>query len=357
MEEPTGQSCPSQEFRPRNTLEGLPAEILTQILEHLVPEPPELGETRPVNYEKLHPEEPWYERTRRRRGLRGCCLASTTMCSVARPLLYRNVFVIYEEDLIQLLRTLLEKPDLGTWTRFASVHLTLTDDGVCREIWRMAIPAFAALHSIAMQPSLLMMPPSYRGRKVPTTILLRMPQELLYLALRAMTRLDCLLLQIPITMDHQSPQYEYLCENFAEPPQDSLVPPRPPACSKITQLLLQADPDFLVQLEDDARQHGDDDLGIEGGSVGLYCKARRRRGTATPFPFPLSSSPLSSPLPHYSTSTYRQQLTSYTTKGPSSPRAPISTRSRSTSTTATGSARSPGRPRNLTRLSTASPRC
>jgi hypothetical protein len=40
-------------------LDTLPPELISQILSNLIPGVPEIGETRPVSYEALIPEEPW----------------------------------------------------------------------------------------------------------------------------------------------------------------------------------------------------------------------------------------------------------------------------------------------------------
>ncbi len=69
----------------RASLDGLPPEVLSQILSYLVPAVPDVGETRPMAYNQLIPEEPWFEPTRARVGLYSACLVSRNLMLAARP--------------------------------------------------------------------------------------------------------------------------------------------------------------------------------------------------------------------------------------------------------------------------------
>ncbi len=243
----------------------IPTEILSQIFENLIPAFPEINETRPVEYHKLIWEEPWYERTRRRTGLRNCCLVSHKFRDVARPFLYRTAPIIDEQDLPRLLRTLVEKPEYGSWVRSMSVHITLTDEDVYRNLWRCASAIFKA-----MDPGLLSQSQHggvrllnrLREPRPQDNQLARVPQALLFLTLTLLPRVEMLLLRIPLTLDQDQPQYSALCNYFA-----TATTERP--CQALTKLLIQADADSLEDLEEEAnRDNGV--LGIEGCAAGTY---------------------------------------------------------------------------------------
>src|SRR5437763_1628810 len=98
---PLGAADSNSPNRPRPVhLELLPTEILTAILELLVPQPPEVGETKPVSYEKLMPGEPWYDFTRSRHGLRSLCLVNRHLSTLAFPYLYRTVAILNEDAMV-----------------------------------------------------------------------------------------------------------------------------------------------------------------------------------------------------------------------------------------------------------------
>jgi len=252
----------------------LPPELLHQILEYLVPDCPEVGDTRPVAYDKLTPEEPWFDITRNRRALRSLCLTSRTMYTFAQPLLYRVISIIDEEGMVLLFRTLTERPAVGEYTRYLSCHLTLTQLEVIREMKR-------AMNRLVktFQPNDNVLREQYPGvhsalRVLPAMPLLSasagdfddMPQILLFYIAIFLKKLETLMLQVPICDDH--PEYTALFEKFASSGQSWLrigtqAGPVPvffvanlgataePPLQHVKTLLLQGDPELLTHFESD----------------------------------------------------------------------------------------------------------
>ncbi len=275
-------------------LDRLPTEVIGQILEHLVPEQPEPGETSPVEYDKMIEEEPWFDRTRRRAGLRSCCLVSRRVSAVALPLLYRTIFVVRDESLVQLVGTFLRQPHYGEWPRSLSVHLTLTDETVCRNAWRAAgalIRTMDADELGASERPAVRMLAGLRDRRLSDDALLCVPQALLFATLTFMSRLDSLLLQVPLTLDQDQSQYTALCDAFTDTSArssganiasnvaaGSTARPRSAIglfqlgqpCPSLTKLLLQADPDCLKRVEDEAVLAHGGILDVYGCAAGSY---------------------------------------------------------------------------------------
>jgi hypothetical protein len=129
-------------------LETMPPEIIALILDHLLPTPPEIGETRPVAYNQLMVDEPWFAFTRCRRGLHSLCRVSRRLSEMARPLLYRVVTIWDEKAMLLFFRTLCSKPDYGLWTRYLSCHITLSSLSVIREI-RELLPKYQDTFEVA----------------------------------------------------------------------------------------------------------------------------------------------------------------------------------------------------------------
>lgn len=99
----------------------LPEDVLGIIFDFLVPQLPEIGETKPVSYAQLLEGEPWFDFTRSRRGLANLCLTSRHLLSLAQPRLFRVAAILDEAALILLMRTIIDKPDCATWIRTLSV--------------------------------------------------------------------------------------------------------------------------------------------------------------------------------------------------------------------------------------------
>lgn len=231
-------------------LTNLPPELLGQILEYLTPDQPEVGDTRPVSYDKLIPGEIWYDITRNRRALRSLCLASRGLCTIAQPILYRIINILDEEGMLLLFRTLTENPALGQSARYLSCHLTLTRLGVVREL-KKAINRLAN----TFRPDLTMLGLKYpEVRRAVEALLVSLPslstqngdfddipQMLLFYITTFLTRLDTLMLQTPICDDHA--EYTALFERFMNPPSFG----RP--LHQIKTLLLQGDPELLMHFE------------------------------------------------------------------------------------------------------------
>ena len=241
-------------------LGSLPAEILFQISEHLVPEPSEIGETRPVSYHKLMPGEPWFEFTRCRCGLRSLSLVSRQLSEISRPLLYRLVSILDEEGMVLFLRTLTERPEFGLWTRYFSCHLTLTRDSVVREIRRSFGRLLRTFHPDA--PGLNAGSPI--GRALAIVVLALpvlntpvggfddVPQVLLFFILTLLKRVETLLIQLPICDHH--PEYTALFEKLAKVSEedskrrhDTTEPP----FRHVRTLMLQGDPELMEHFESD----------------------------------------------------------------------------------------------------------
>jgi hypothetical protein len=135
-------------------LEIMPPEIIAMILDHLIPTPPEIGETRPVAYNQLMVDEPWFAFTRCRRGLHSLCRVSRRLSEMARPLLYRVVTIWDEKAMLLLFRTLCRKPEYGLWTRYLSCHITLSSLSVIREI-RELLPEYQDTFEMARGDGIL----------------------------------------------------------------------------------------------------------------------------------------------------------------------------------------------------------
>lgn len=246
-------------------LESLPAEIVTSILDCLIPQPPEIGETRPVAYHKLMPGEPWYDFTRCRRGLWSLCLVSRRFAAEAQPLLYRVMALLDEESMFLFFRSLAERPDRGRWTRYLSVHLTLTRDSTIRET-RRAVGRLLRTFRPATKPPQLMasitqaldvMTLSLPALSTSAGDFDEVPQVIVAFILVFLTKLETLMLQIPICDDH--PEYTSLffkLENArkhfltiaeADPAANAELVP----FERIETLLLQGDPELLYHFENE----------------------------------------------------------------------------------------------------------
>ncbi|KAK3948485.1 hypothetical protein QBC32DRAFT_351477 [Pseudoneurospora amorphoporcata] len=114
----------------------LPPELVNHVLDHLVPNLPEIGEPAPEAYDKLVRQDPWYDFTRRRSALRNLCLVSHFFADLARPYLYHTIAITTAEVLVLLFRTITENPDCCGWTRALSCHVTLTNSRVVRKTRR-----------------------------------------------------------------------------------------------------------------------------------------------------------------------------------------------------------------------------
>jgi hypothetical protein len=193
---------------------NLPQEVFDQVLECLVPDPPEIGGTRPVTYDKLMPGEEWYDFTRCRRGLRSLCLVSRGMSRLAQPLLYRVISLLDEDGMMLLFRSLTERPALGGFTRFLSCHLTLTQENVIREMRRTIGRTIKSF-----RPNLTELGKEYPHVAKALRLLIEtlpllstnngdfddVPQMVLFYIMSFMSKLETLMLQVPITDD--DPEY------------------------------------------------------------------------------------------------------------------------------------------------------
>lgn len=254
----------------------LPWEILAQIFEHLVPDPPEIGETKPVGYDKLVPGEAWYDFTRCRRGLWSLNLVSRHFATIARPLLYRVIAILDEEGMLLFLRTLTDRQDFGHSTRYLSCHLTLTRDSVVREIRRSFGKLLRTFNPHS--PGLAVGSPIGRALEIMVVALPVLstqagdfdgvPQVLMFFILTYLKNLETLMLQVPICDDH--PEYRVLFEKFfqawdaweakldarqaarqdADLDEDMDEESRPPL-QNVETLLLQGDPELLEHFESD----------------------------------------------------------------------------------------------------------
>ncbi|KAK1756390.1 hypothetical protein QBC47DRAFT_379857 [Echria macrotheca] len=192
-------------------LELLPPEILTTILELLLPQPPEVGETKPVEYEKLVPGEPWYDFTRSCYGLRSLCLVNRRFSTLAFPYLYHTVAILNEDAMVLLFRTLTERLDYGSWVRYLGIHLTLTSDIVTQETRRALshympdtrirssrldplAPLFFAISIMGMRPHMNVA----QGFGDPNFV----PEMVVAFLLKLLPKLEMFLLQVPIYHEH-----------------------------------------------------------------------------------------------------------------------------------------------------------
>ncbi|SPQ22998.1 714e42be-b691-4a69-a2d7-56a34fbf0027 [Thermothielavioides terrestris] len=243
--------------KPALVLEDLPPEIIALILDFLLPQPPEIGETRPVGYRQLMVEEPWFDFTRCRRGLHSLCRVSRRMSEMARPLLYRVVAIWNERSMLLFLRTLYNKPHYGLWTRYLSCHITLTRESVIREFRQLLtlhLPGFEPAPVTSVLTSAARDFIHMLGQFLPHMVvsegdLDHVPQALLCFILMYLTKLETLLLQVPISDDHQ--EYDVFCSQVAQI--KALFDSEPYAApfQNIHTLLLQGDPELLAHFEED----------------------------------------------------------------------------------------------------------
>ncbi|OIW32885.1 hypothetical protein CONLIGDRAFT_155170 [Coniochaeta ligniaria NRRL 30616] len=255
-------------------LTNLPQELLDQILECLVPDQPELGDTRPVSFEKMIVGEAWYDITLSRRALLSLCLTSRDMYKLAQPLLYRVISLLDEESIVLLCRTYSETPALGKHARYLSCHLTLTRSNVISEI-KKSLGRLVR----TFQPDHLILSRHYPATFSAVNILYTalsvisaagdsvddVPQIILFLVASFMTKLETILLQVPICDDHAD--YISLSERFADSHLNlmglgSESGPVPPISTEmlnaierpfqhVKTLLLQGDPELLTHFEGD----------------------------------------------------------------------------------------------------------
>ncbi|KAK3322826.1 hypothetical protein B0H66DRAFT_555315 [Apodospora peruviana] len=264
------------------TLESLPGEIISAILDFLVPQPPEIGETRPVGYDKLVPGEPWFDLTRSRRGLWSLCLVSRNFEALSRPLLYRVISILNEESMVLLLRTLVERPELGLATRYFSCHLTLSRNSVTRESRRALVKLASSFRD---SPGAVV---SYRtsafwiyiremvqagvaqsSQAVIAADWSDIPQLIMAYILSRLSRLETLLLQVPICDDQPeyvpllyelvaisakfpaSPMYGCRDHPHHGPYLPSIPVPEVMPFQHIGTLLMQGDPELREHFEND----------------------------------------------------------------------------------------------------------
>lgn len=243
--------------KPTLTLDTVPAEIIALILDFLIPAPPEIGETRPVAYHQLIPDEPWFDFTRCRRGLHSACRVSRRLSEMARPLLYRVVPIWDETGMLLFFRTLLEKPHYGLWTRYFACHITLTCTRVIREI-RELLPT--CLDTFRPDPGSGILITAarhflYMLRQFSPHMVVRegdfdhVPQALLCFNLMFLAKVETVLLQVPITDDQA--EYEVLCTQIQGVKDLFHDDPAAAPFQHIHTLLLQGDPDLLAQIEED----------------------------------------------------------------------------------------------------------
>ncbi|KAJ4303933.1 hypothetical protein N0V88_001533 [Collariella sp. IMI 366227] len=235
----------------------MPPEILALILEILVPRAPEIGETRPVSYGQLMADEPWYDYTRCRRGLRSACLVSRRLNEMATPLLYRLISIWDETGLLLLFRTLCNKPQRGTWTRYLSCHITLTRLTTIRDV-RQDLDTYLNTFDPAPESDTLTAAAGnfvrMLARFLPHMIpregdFDHVPQALLCFILMALPKLETLLMQVPISDEHK--EYDVFChqikgirELFSRELQSAPF-------QNIHTLLLQGDPELIAHFDHD----------------------------------------------------------------------------------------------------------
>ncbi|KAL1839398.1 hypothetical protein VTJ49DRAFT_1529 [Mycothermus thermophilus] len=242
----------------RPSLQTMPPEIINLIFEYLVPQPPEIGETRPVGYHQLlEEEEPWFDFTRCRRGLRSMCLASRRLSQLAFPLLYRVIALWDETAVLLFLRTLTDKPEYGPWTRYLSCHLTLSELSVIRNI-RQLLPRYldtfrpapgggvlitAARHFLQMLRAFLPQMVATEGDFD------HVPQALICFIMMFVTKVETILLQVPISDDQQ--EYEVLCEQIKGLKELFSREPEAIPLQHVHTLMLQGDPELLAEIGKD----------------------------------------------------------------------------------------------------------
>ncbi|KAK4160664.1 hypothetical protein QBC43DRAFT_325027 [Cladorrhinum sp. PSN259] len=235
--------------------ESLPPELFQQIMECLLPQPPEIGETKPVAYDQMVEGEPWYDFTRCRRALVNFSLVSRTCNNMVTPLLYRTVAIYDETSLVLFFRTLIEHPAYGEWTRFLSYHMTLTSEIVIRET-RRAIATYLPDFKPASEPRFLMhairgalygMQACFPNLHTKYGHFDEVPQALVNFTIMLCGKLDTLLLQVPICDDQADyvaliSRMESARKHFGEyDPERNLF-------SSIQTLLMQGDPELVHHL-------------------------------------------------------------------------------------------------------------
>ncbi|KAK4155752.1 hypothetical protein C8A00DRAFT_41678 [Chaetomidium leptoderma] len=242
---------------PAPTLETVPPEIIALILDFLVLRPPEIGETRPVAYNQMIVDEPWFEFTRCRRGLHSACRASRRLSEMARPQLYRVVAVWDETAMLLFFRTLYNKPDYGLWTRYLSCHMTLTCSSVIRNI-RELLPKH--IHTFGWPPSgsgalgeasrhFLSMLLTYLPQMVISEgDFDHVPQSLIYFILMYLTKVETVLLQVPISDDQE--EYHMLSAQMGHVKNLFRDDPLNAPFQHLHTLLLQGDPELLAEIEE-----------------------------------------------------------------------------------------------------------
>ncbi|TPX07728.1 uncharacterized protein E0L32_010624 [Thyridium curvatum] len=256
-------------------LDHLPPELLSQIFECLVPNEPDSGETRPVAYGQLNPEESWFEVTRRQSGLRSSCLVSRQFYTLARRFLYRSISIIDEVAMVLLLRTLIEKPAYGQETRYFSCHLTLTESSTIREIRKYAKEIFRTMDQqllLGQTHPLLKYLTTLHNRKMTMDEYDEIPQMILLCILVLIPKIDKMLLQIPLHEDDA--EYRALLTHFhavtlmntegREKWRGHAVP-----CQHLTKLVLQGDPEEMSDAEQAAKEDGEA-VGVDGSRAGTY---------------------------------------------------------------------------------------
>jgi hypothetical protein len=241
--------------KPPLVLNAMPLEILALILECLVPQPPEIGETRPVAYNQLMVDEPWFDFTRCRRGLHSVCRVSRHLSQLARPLLYRVIAMCDETTMLLLFRTLCENPQYGLSTRYLSCHMTLTHEDVIRETRRAVtkyldtfkLPTGMDTISTTVRQFMVMMRASLPHMLLNEGDLDHIPQAFLCFVLIYLPKLETHLLQVPICDDQE--EYDILCVQVGNLKDIFINEPDVAPFQNIHTLLLQGDPELLGHFE------------------------------------------------------------------------------------------------------------
>ncbi|KAK4215191.1 hypothetical protein QBC37DRAFT_282330 [Rhypophila decipiens] len=234
----------------RPTLESLPSEMLHCILDYMMPEEPEIGETRPVNYSSLVPGEDWHSFLSHRRALWSLCLVSRKLASLAQGRLHKEVVIFTEESLVLFLRTLEDSSQLVQDTRSFSCRLTLSRPGVVRDVHR----------ALNMHCDEEMRPLVDKSDDFRTYHELdrpeghdRTPEAIVSYILLRLPRLETLLLQTPICDDH--PDYGVLVHDLVYYRGQSgltmLDPPETPF-KHLKTLKLQGDPELGKYFEEES---------------------------------------------------------------------------------------------------------
>ncbi|KAK3295348.1 uncharacterized protein B0H64DRAFT_395073 [Chaetomium fimeti] len=242
---------------PVPVLGTMPPEIIALILDFLIPQPPEIGETRPVAYHQLMVDEPWFDFTRCRRGLHSVCRVSRRLSEMARPLLYRVVAIWDETAMLLFFRTLCSKPHYGLFPRYVSCHITLTCNNVIREVRELLpkyLPTFAPAPGsgilVTATRQFLHMLRSFLPQMVASVgDFDHVPQALFCFILMFLSKVETALLQIPISDDQ--PEYAVLCGQIEGIKDLFRTEPDAAPLQMIRTLLLQGDPELLSEIEED----------------------------------------------------------------------------------------------------------